>query len=55
MDGYQATAAIRRHLAGASVRLPIIALTANAIESDRDHCLNAAWMITCPSPSPSSN
>lgn len=39
MDGFAATAAIRALPQGANV--PIIALTANAQESDRDICLNA--------------
>jgi signal transduction histidine kinase/CheY-like chemotaxis protein len=39
MDGYRATAAIREHREGASKPLPIVALTANAIEGDRDKCL----------------
>ncbi len=37
MDGYQATAAIRARQVGP--RIPIVALTANAMEGDRDQCL----------------
>jgi PAS domain S-box-containing protein len=39
MDGYAATSAIRTQLGLAD--LPIVAMTANAMASDRDACLNA--------------
>ncbi|HRP24256.1 MAG TPA: response regulator [Thauera sp.] len=40
MDGYQASAAIRR-AEGGTRRVPIIALTANVMEGNRDQCLAA--------------
>jgi CheY-like chemotaxis protein len=39
MDGFQATKSIRNHEAVSSVRTPIIGLTANTFDADRDKCL----------------
>jgi len=41
MDGFQATAAIRRLPLGRGSTLPIIALTANAMQGDDQACLDA--------------
>ena len=41
MDGFEATAAIRAREAAGASHMPIVALTANAIEGDRDTCLAA--------------
>jgi CheY-like chemotaxis protein len=41
MDGFEATAAIRKHEARSGRHVPIVALTASAIGGDREHCLAA--------------
>ncbi|HTU68788.1 MAG TPA: response regulator [Candidatus Baltobacteraceae bacterium] len=41
MDGFAATRAIRKSEAPTGRRVPIVALTANALEGDRDACLSA--------------
>jgi CheY-like chemotaxis protein len=41
MDGLQATRAIRERENGSSRRLPIVALTAHAMQSDREQCMEA--------------
>jgi PAS domain S-box-containing protein len=40
MDGYEATAAIRQ-LKGAIARIPIVAITANAADGDKERCVAA--------------
>jgi signal transduction histidine kinase/DNA-binding response OmpR family regulator len=41
MDGFEATRAIRQEEKQTSAHIPIIALTAHALSSDRQHCLEA--------------
>jgi CheY-like chemotaxis protein len=41
MDGFEATAAIREREQSTGSRVPIVALTAHAMEGDRQRCLDA--------------
>src|SRR5581483_10710898 len=41
LDGFAVTAAVRRQEAGTRRRLPIVAMTAHAMEEDRERCLTA--------------
>ncbi len=41
MDGYEATGHIRKLEHGSDSHVPIVALTANAMETDRERCLDA--------------
>jgi CheY-like chemotaxis protein len=49
MDGFQATAAIRQ-LEGAVGDTPVIAMTANAMQGDRERCLQAGMNDYIPKP-----
>ncbi|MBL8240155.1 MAG: PAS domain S-box protein [Bryobacterales bacterium] len=49
MDGFQATAAIRASR-GPSMKTPIVALTANAMQGDRERCVDAGMDDYLPKP-----
>ena len=50
MDGYRATAKIRELEGDSGVRVPIIALSANALQGDRELCLDAGMDDHVPKP-----
>jgi len=41
LDGFEATAAIRRHEQSTGTHVPIVAMTAHAIKGDEQRCLSA--------------
>jgi len=50
MDGYRATALIRELERDSGTRVPIIALSANALQGDRELCLDAGMDDHVPKP-----
>ena len=41
MDGYEAVKILRERESGSGRRIPVVALTAHAMEGDRERCLEA--------------